>query len=307
MSYFIKKNLLLYKNLVKYLASRQNLSVKKSGSVNKCIKFEIKLYLLALSFNRFIFNFDKILFMLCIITNFLYFLSFQHPRVLFFGEYTTTFECMFKKAARDCNQIYYSKCLLPGSITNIEPIDFYYERFGNNIFTKNLDCVLTFFSNPVSQELKEITTLGIPIIGLVEINAINLFGITHPIVCTRSISSVYFFSNYFSKLLNTNTELYNSPKIRYRRNGIRLLSSFSSSAKTQVQGLEFSKLITDDIFFINRLIFFLGISKPLFLRNTFLLKKPRNSECFVEFKNRFVDFLNYLFLYIRFTTKFIPG
>jgi len=178
-----------------YLVLNQNKDNSRFSGIYRSIKFEIKLYLLALSFNRFLFNFDKILFVLCIVTNFLYYISLRFPRVLFFGEYNEMYEIIIKKAARMCNQIYYSKCLLPGSIVNIEPI-----------------------------ELQEISTLGIPIVGLVEFNAANLQNISHPIICVKDMRSIYFFSNYFSKILNS-YNCNNKSKIYFKHKNFKKINA----------------------------------------------------------------------------------
>lgn len=207
-----------------YLVLNQNKDNSRFSGIYRSIKFEIKLYLLALSFNRFLFNFDKILFVLCIVTNFLYYISLRFPRVLFFGEYNEMYEIIIKKAARMCNQIYYSKCLLPGSIVNIEPIDPYYERFGNSTFPKHLDCVFLFFCSRTPQELQEISTLGIPIVGLVEFNAANLQNISHPIICVKDMRSIYFFSNYFSKILNS-YNCNNKSKIYFKHKNFKKINA----------------------------------------------------------------------------------
>lgn len=103
----LKKKILIYKNLMSFLIMNQSKTNKNINSFYKNIKFEIKLYLIGLSFNRFIFNFDKMLFVLCIITNFLYFISFQSPRVLFLVNLLKTIHVYIKAL-----QIYAVNCIL---------------------------------------------------------------------------------------------------------------------------------------------------------------------------------------------------
>lgn len=263
----LKNKWLVYKNLMIYLVLNQNKDSSKLSGLYRSIKFEVKLYLIALSFNRFLFNFDKIIFVLCIITNFLYFISFRSPRVLFFGEYSETYELILKKAAKVCNQTYYSKCLLPGSIVNIDPIDPYYKNFGNATFPKHLDCVFSFFCNPILQELKEISTLGIPIIGLVEFTSTNLQFITHPLVCVKHVKSVYFFSNYFAKILNSFDCDYASKlsfNYQTRHNGLTFINKNRQYYTTKI-GVDavyalFNKItgyatLYDQFFFMNLTVF----------------------------------------------------
>ena len=144
----LKKNFFLYKNLITYLVIKQDNDIRNISSYYKNIKFEIKLYLIGLSFNRFIFNFDKMLFMLCIITNFLYFLSFQqNTRILFLGEFILPNSDLYKKASKKCGQLFFEKILLPGSVTNIKMIEKYYFDRGKLSFTKRLDCIFAFFGD----------------------------------------------------------------------------------------------------------------------------------------------------------------
>lgn len=206
----LKNKLVTYKKLVIYLVNNQykknsfNLSAntRSSTAYHKNIKFEIKLYLIGLSFNRFLFNFDKMLFILCIITNFLYFLSFQSPRVLFVGEAVDDLSLLYRKSAKDTGQLFFKKLILPGSIANIKMVEVFYYSEGKALFTKHLDCVLAIFCNPIKQILTEIKAFSIPVIGLVEFNAENIDAITYPLVCPHHYSSIRFFIKYFSKILN---------------------------------------------------------------------------------------------------------
>lgn len=180
---------------------KKNYTTIKAFTTN--FKFEIKLYLLGLSFNRFVFNFDKIFFILCIITNFILFLSTSKPRALFIGEYNDYYKNIFINASQKCNQLYYEESYrLPGIVTNIKQAKIY--CFDHNIlpFIKHLDCIFSFFCFPNSEILEEAQHFGIPIIGLVELEATDIKSITYPIVCKNTQNTIYFFANYFSKILN---------------------------------------------------------------------------------------------------------
>jgi hypothetical protein len=205
----LKKKLVTYKKLIICLVTNQQkdgfrltANINSSAMYYKNIKFEIKLYLIGLSFNRFIFNFDKMLFVLCIITNFLYFLSFQSPRVLFVGEVIGNLSFLYEKSAKKAGQLYFRKIILPGSITKIKMVELFYESAGKALFTKHIDCVFAFFCNPIKQILSEIKLFSIPIVALVEFNADDVGAITYPIICPYHYSSISFFTKYFIKILN---------------------------------------------------------------------------------------------------------
>ena len=204
------KNWLIYKELLTLLAipkitvdTKKNISrdIKYSTSTAN-LKFEIKLYLLGLSFNRFIFNFDKALFMLCIITNFLFFLSIRNPRVLFIGESQEFHKDVLSKFSKDSKQFYYGEYILPGILTNIVQAPIYCSEQGVPHFIKHLDCLFSFFCLPNTALLIEAQKLNVPIIGLVEVEVNNFDAITYPIVCENSWDITYFFAKYFSKILN---------------------------------------------------------------------------------------------------------
>ena len=260
----LKKKWLIYKNLMTYLVVNQNRKKNFNfASSYKSIKFEIKLYLIALSFNRFIFNFDKMLFILCIITNFLYFLAFKNPRVLFFGEYNTNYAAIFSGAAKRCNQLYYDRSILPGSIANIVPVEEYYAKWGKDLFTKHLDCIISFFCNPIEQELIEARSLCIPIIGLVELKAKNLDAITYPLICLKDFKSLYFFANYFSKIL-ISSKLEPKNKIHKSKNTFKHYSkknnnikrNYSSFCRNQTTNYKAQNLLLNNIVLINNQPFF---------------------------------------------------
>lgn len=263
----LKKKWLIYKNLMTYLVVNQNKKKRSNFARSyKSIKFEIKLYLIALSFNRFIFNFDKMLFILCIITNFLYFLAFKSPRVLFFGEYNTNYAAIFSGAAKRCNQLYYDKTILPGSIANIVPVEEYYAKWGKELFTKHLDCIISFFCNPIEQELLEARSLCIPIIGLVELKAKNLDAITYPLICLKDFKTLYFFANYFSKIL-ISSKLEPKNKIHKRKtnnlkhytkktNISNIKRNYSSFCDNQNKSYKEQNLTSNNIVLINNQPFF---------------------------------------------------
>lgn len=271
----LKKEKLIYKHLMTYLVINEEKKKKWSNfrTSYKSIKFEIKLYLIALSFNRFIFNFDKILFVLCIITNFLYFLAFKKPRVLFFGEYNTTYAGLYKRAAEACDQLYYDKSILPGSITNIDPVNAYYEKAGKETFTKHLDCIISFFCNPIEQELLEARSLCIPIIGLIELKAKNIDAITYPLICIKDLKTLYFFSNYFAKILNSSNidlkeQFYKIKK--YKKKDNTLVRHYSTKTTNNIVNKNFilhPNLIINNLFLINACSFY------FFFNSTFCILK----------------------------------
>ena len=194
----IKKNL-TYKLLIKLLYVK---SKKFNNIPNKNSNFDIKLYLIGLSFNRFIFNLDKIIFMLCIITNFLLFLNLNKNNILFIGN--PEHKDFIKKYALASNQKYYENFLLPGTFSGIEPASLYYKSLGKNQIFKDIDCVISLSCKHHNQFLVEIFKNCIPIISLInEKNSITKL-ITYPIFIVDNSKYVYFFMQYFCKILNHN-------------------------------------------------------------------------------------------------------
>ena len=195
----LKKNW-TYKLLTKLLYI--NINNSKNNNI-KNLNFDIKLYLIGLSFNRFIFNLDKIVFMLCIITNFLLFLNWNKNNILFIGDPNHKF--FIKKYANLCNQHYYEKILLPGSFSKIEPISDYYKIRGKNEVLKEIDCIICLSLNSHTQFFQEVFKAYIPIISLISEPTTFLSKITYPIFINKNIKYIYFFSRYFSKILNIKT------------------------------------------------------------------------------------------------------
>lgn len=198
--FFLKKNWLVYRkfiNLLDTTTDELNLFINN-------FKFEIKLYLIGLSFNRFVFNYDKIFFILCVITNFLFFLAIQNPRVAFIGEKNKLLKHIFHTISRDYNQLLYynEKYPLPGLVTNITQAKIFCFEHSVVTFIKHLDCIFSFFCLPNSNVLAEAQHFGIPIIGLVDFECKNINPITYPIICGNTLENSYFFASYFSKILN---------------------------------------------------------------------------------------------------------
>jgi len=250
----------IYKNLINYLIIKQDhsasFSKKSVGVYYKNINFEIKLYLIGLSFNRLIFNFDKILFILCTITNFLYFLSFQSPRVLFLGDFNIGLLSVFEKFAKKAGQLFYKNIILPGSVTNIKMVELFYDGAGKPKFTKHLDCIFAFFCVPTAQILSEIKSFCIPIIALIEFDAKKLKDITYPVVCPQQYYTIYFFIKFFVKILNSQKFSIKLKFLMYRKKKI-----FANKY--------IKKYVNNKRFFFNKTI----IKKKIFNKNFFLFNR----------------------------------
>ena len=143
--------------------------------------------------------------MLCIITNFILFLSWNKNNILFIGN--PKHKYFIKKYALFCNQKYYENFLLPGTFLGIEPALTYYKSRGKNEIYKDIDCVISLSSKYHSNFIKEISNNCIPIISLItETNKILKY-ITYPIFISDNIKYIYFFTKYFSKIINFQNNL----------------------------------------------------------------------------------------------------
>jgi hypothetical protein len=98
------------------------------------------LYLIGLSFNRFLFNIDKIFINLCIISNFLFFLSNYNPKILLVGN--SKYSSFFKFFSYETNNLYYEYKLLPGSIIGTIEASNFASRNQFDIFNNNFDCII---------------------------------------------------------------------------------------------------------------------------------------------------------------------
>ena len=182
--FFWRNSNLIYKNFLKFFSSKLFNSELKNYINFTNVKFEVKLYLIGLSFNRFLFNIDKIFINLCIISNFLFFLSNYNPRILLVGN--SKYSSFFKYFSYETNNLYYEYKLLPGSIIGTIEASNFANRNQFDIFNNNFDCIILFFYHPNIQFTKEICRRCIPIVGIIEVDSPKfiLNTITYPLFST---------------------------------------------------------------------------------------------------------------------------
>ena len=199
--FFWQNSNLIYKNFLKFFSSKIFNSELKNYINFTNIKFEVKLYLIGLSFNRFLFNIDKLFINLCIISNFLFFLSNYNPKVLLVGN--SKYSSYFKFFSYETNNVYYEYKLLPGSIIGTIEASNFASRNQFNIFNNNFDCIILFFYYPNIQFTKEICRRCIPIIGIIEIDSPKfiLNTITYPLFSIENKENIFFYLSYFIKIL----------------------------------------------------------------------------------------------------------
>lgn len=197
------KKKIIYKNLMNLLFKTKTLKnfSKFPYEINyNVIKFEIKLYLIGLSFNRLILNLDKIIFTLCVVSNFLFFLSLGKPTILFLGCGKKNYDIIIKNSALNCAQVYYEKYPFAGALKYLSEKN----RRISKLFPSSLDCIIFFYSSYNSFFLKDALKLNIPVIGLLETNTTStLKSVTYPIICFDNLMNCYFFATYFSLILNS--------------------------------------------------------------------------------------------------------
>jgi len=199
--FFWKNSNLIYKNFLKFFSSKLFNSELKNYINFTNVKFEVKLYLIGLSFNRFLFNIDKIFINLCIISNFLFFLSNYNPKILLVGN--SKYSSFFKFFSYETNNLYYEYKLLPGSIIGTIEASNFASRNQFDIFNNNFDCIILFFYHPNIQFTKEIYRRCIPIVGIIEVDSPKfiLNTITYPLFSIENKENIFFYLSYFIKIL----------------------------------------------------------------------------------------------------------
>ena len=296
--FFWKNSNLIYKNFLKFFSSKLFNSKLKNYINFTNIKFEIKLYLIGLSFNRFLFNIDKFFINLCIISNFLFFLSIYKPKILLVGN--SEYSSYFKFFSYETNNLYYEYKLLPGSIIGIIEAAKFALRHQFDIFNNNFDCIILFFYYPNIQFIKEIYRRYIPIIGIVEVDSpkfvINT--LTYSLFSVENKKNIFFYLSYFIKILqNKSFKKYQhySFKYIYKKNLIKYIkksnnfilfnsvnlpnlfyniNKFIKLINNYFKPIEFNKyyiFIINFIYFIQKKILKLSLKK--IIKNTNIKKK----------------------------------
>jgi hypothetical protein len=276
------KKKIIYKNLMNLLFKTPNIGVYKNynyASNHNLSQFEIKLYLIGLSFNRLVFNLDKIIFILCIVTNFMFFLSLTKPKVLFLGCGDFLYDKIIYNSSISCGQFFVRKYPFASAINHTCKGRGVFRRI---MFQTIYDCILMFFSSFNFYFLKDLFRLRIPIIGLLESSTMDdIKPITYPIICVRNLVNCYFFSNYFSKILNSKNlkrNLFNSQFIskKVKRQYHQLLDKkiFLKKSFLKINTISYFLIFTNytniNYFYYNNLL-----SKNLLINNFNILKNKK--------------------------------
>ena len=196
------KKIWTYKLLIKFLYIKIN---NFNNNIHKNLNFDIKFYLVGLTFNRFIFNIDKMVFMISIITNFLLFLCWKKGNFLFIGN--PNYKDDIESLSKLCKQQYYDEFLLDGSFAGTTHIINCYNFYNKPTVFKNIDCLISFSSSYNHNFIKDVSKHYVPTICLItELNEIINY-VTYPIFIKNDAKFIYFFCQYFSRLLCFNNIL----------------------------------------------------------------------------------------------------